>query len=343
MNYQHLPPLGWQPFFQQQLSLEEWERDRPARIVDYQRSVFSVNDGEHTSSIQITANMPEMTVGDWVLLDADGRFVRLLERTTLFARKAAGSRVASQLVAANIDSVFIVCSLNQNFNLSRIERYLALAHEAGVEPVLVLSKADLCGDPDSFVAQVRELDRNLAVLAVNGLDADSCAALAPWCGSGRSVALLGSSGVGKSTLVNTLLGRSVQDTGAIRADDDEGRHTTTSRSLHALPGGGLLLDTPGMRELQLADCEQGVAATFADIGELAGHCRFPDCQHQGEPGCAVSAAVDAGELDARRLASYHKLLREQALNAETLAQKRARERKRGKMYRNSQAHKNHGG
>ncbi|MFV8819796.1 ribosome small subunit-dependent GTPase A [Haliea sp. E17] len=339
MNYQHLPPLGWQPFFQQQLSLDEWEREQPARVVDYQRSVFSVHDGERITTLAITPNTPEMTVGDWVLLDAEGHFSRLLERSSLFARKAAGSRVATQLIAANIDSVFIVCSLNQDFSLNRIERYLALAHEAGVEPVVVLSKADLCATPDTFLQQVTALDPLLQAVLVNGLDADSCAALAPWCGSGRTVALMGSSGVGKSTLVNTLLGRSVQHTSAIRGDDDEGRHTTTSRSLHPLTGGGLLIDTPGMRELQLADCAQGVEATFADISELAQHCRFPDCQHQSEPGCAITAAIETGELDARRLASFHKLMREQAMNAATLAEKRAHSRKLGKLYRSVQSHK----
>ena len=271
-----------------------------------------------------------MTVGDWLLLDSAGRYQKLLERFSEFRRKSAGSKVDSQLIAANIDTVFVVCSLNQDFNLSRIERYLALAHEAGVEPVVVLTKADCCNDPQSYIDQVQKLDTMLAVEAVNGLDADSVEVLQPWCRSGQTVAVLGSSGVGKSTLVNTLSGDSQQLTGGIREDDSKGRHTTTSRSLRILPSGAVLLDTPGMRELQLTACEQGVEATFADINELAAQCRFSDCNHQGEPGCVVIAAINDGNLEERRLKSYQKLMREQAHNAASLAEKRASSREFGR-------------
>ena len=333
MNYNDLLRLGWQPFFQQQLTLDEWECCNPARIVDYQRSVFTVESENGAVSLPIVSSMPGMTVGDWVLLDKNQRYLRLLDRSSLFQRKAPGSKVATQLVAANIDTVFIVCSMNQDFSLNRIERYLALANEARVEPVVVLTKADLCESPDDFIQQVQALDPLLIVVAVNGLDRTSVQRLSPWCGMGKTVALLGSSGVGKSTLVNSLLGDQIQSTAAIREDDDEGRHTTTSRSMHILAGGGLLLDTPGMRELQLADCEEGIDITFADIAELASHCRFHDCQHQSESDCAVKAAIESGELDERRLANYRKLLREQALNAASLAEKRSRDRELGKMYR----------
>ena len=351
MNISELTPLGWQPSFQQQLSLQEWDSIVPARIVDYQRSVFTVSTGTQQLTLAITPAMPAMTVGDWVLLDTDKHFVRLLERASLFSRKAAGTKVATQLIAANIDTVFIVCSMNQDFSLNRIERYLTLCHEARVEPVIVLTKIDLCANPDDYIRQAENLGALLMVVAVNALDPHSVKALAPWCTTGKTVALLGSSGVGKSSLVNTLLGETIQTTGAIRAADDEGRHTTTSRSLHFLPdsnlladgessGGtfsrGLLLDTPGMRELQLVASEDAVAGTFADISELSEHCKFADCQHRQEPGCAVLAAVEAGELDERRLASFHKLLREQAFNAATLAEKRAHGRKLGKLYRTSQ-------
>lgn len=283
--------------------------------------------------------MPSMTVGDWILLDEAGTFNRLLERSSLFVRKSAGSKVDTQLVAANIDTAFIVCSMNQDFSLNRIERYLALAHEAGVEPVIVLSKADLVDDVQPFLDAAATLGQQLSVIAVNGLDAASVELLLPWCTSGKTVALLGSSGVGKSTLVNTLLGEATQLTAEIREDDDEGRHTTTSRSLHALAGGGTLLDTPGMRELQLVDCEQGIETAFSDVTELALRCKFKDCQHLSEAGCAIKQAIESGDLDARRLHSYRKLQREQMLNSATQAEKRRRDRQFGKMVRNAVAHK----
>lgn len=328
-----LSQLGWRPFFQQQLLLDEWERYAAFRVFERNRSNLLVMNEAGPQILPLTPSMPPLTVGDWLLLDERGGFVRALERLSLFSRRAAGEKVAEQLIAANVDTLFVVSSLNRDFNLNRIERYLALANEAGVEAVVVLTKADLVDDPADYVDRLRAVDPLLMVEAVNALEAASAAALAPWLGEGRTVAFLGSSGVGKSTLINTLLGGGVQATGAIREDDDKGRHTTTARSLHPLPGGALLLDTPGMRELQLADCESGVEETFHEIVELAEGCRFADCSHQGEPGCAVHAAIEAGQLEERRLASYLKLLREQALNSATLAEKRQRDRDLGRFYR----------
>jgi ribosome biogenesis GTPase len=227
-----------------------------------------------------------------------------------------------------------VCSLNHDFNLSRIERYLALINESDVEPVIVLTKADLCDDADELKAQVQKLDPLLMVESVNGLDESSVTKLMSWCGEGQTVAFIGSSGVGKSTLVNTLLGEQEQATGGIREDDSKGRHTTTSRSIHLLPSGAILMDTPGMREIQLADSEAGVSETFADIEALAESCRFNDCQHQTEPGCAVQAAIEGGSLELRRFTNYQKLLREQAHNGATLAKVRAQNKQFGKMVRN---------
>lgn len=332
-----LPLLGWTPFFQQQLSLEEMTGYLPARVAAQHRSHFELYSEQGQQRLMLTSKLPDLTVGDWVLLDNDGSVYRRLERLSCFSRKAAGSRVAEQFIAANVDTVFVVCSLNQNFSLNRIERYLALTRDAGAEAVVVLTKADLCDTAQDYVRQVQALDSMLIIEALNALDQQSTSVLQPWCRAGNTVAVLGSSGVGKSTLINSLIGQTLQTTGAARSDDDRGRHTTTSRSLHLTPYGGVLLDTPGMRELQLTDCEQGVEAVFADISELADQCRYSDCQHQSEPGCAVQQAIQSGQLDPRRLSNYLKLMREQARNGASLAEQREQDRALGRYYRKTLA------
>lgn len=332
-----LQQLGWQPVFQQQLTLEDYDHSVIARITAHHRSGYTLASEQGEITLPIHHNQPAMTVGDWVILNSELQFDRLLVRQSLFSRKAAGSRVAEQYISANIDTVFIVVSLNNDFNLSRIERYLALANEAQVEALIVLTKKDLCDDYEDKVQQVQSLDPMLMIEAVNSLDQDSTQVLSPWCKTGKTVALMGSSGVGKSTLVNSLLGEASQATGGIREDDSKGRHTTTSRSLHLLESGGLLLDTPGMRELQLADCAEGVSETFSDVEELAMHCRFSDCHHESEPGCKIRAAIESGELSERRFTNYQKLLREQARNGASLAEQRASNKQLSKMYRNVQS------
>lgn len=328
-----LKRLGWKPYFQQQLTLDDYEDTQFARVIAHHRSGYVLAGEDGQINLNARSSLPGMTVGDWVVLDQNQQFVRLLERRSLFSRKAAGDKVAEQLIAANVDTVFIVCSLNHDFNLSRIERYLALVHEAKVEPVIVLSKADLCDNADELKSQVQKLDQLLVIETVNSLEPDSTAKLMSWCNEGQTVAFIGSSGVGKSTLVNGLLGQQEQTTNDIREDDSKGRHTTTSRSIHLLPSGGLLMDTPGMREIQLTDCETGVSETFSDITELAEHCHFGDCQHLTEPGCSVRAAIEDGKLELRRLNNYQKLLREQAINGATLAEKRDKDKQFGKMVR----------
>lgn len=330
-SYNSLYQLGWKPFFQHQLSLEDLENAIPARVFGVERSNISLLTADGSRSIAMTKSIPDLAVGDWVLIDCDNRFIRLLDRMSLFSRKAAGTQAYRQLISANVDTVLIVSSLNNDFNLNRIERYLALAHEAGVEPIVVLTKADLCENAPSLVDSVQALDKMLAVFAVNAHDPASLQALNLWLTPGHTLAFLGSSGVGKSTLVNTLLGSQTQETNLIREADSRGRHTTTSRSLHLTSSGVLLLDTPGMRELQLVDCKQGVDETFADISALAMQCKFSDCQHESEPGCAVLSAIQSGKLDERRLANYHKLMKEQAINSATVAAKRAQDKQFGKM------------
>ncbi len=327
-----LSHLGWQPFFQQQLQLDEWSVAIPARVVEYHKSEFKVVTETGYHALAISQSMPALTVGDWILLDSANRYMRLLERKSCFRRKAAGSKVSEQLIAANIDTAFIVCSLNDDFNLNRIERYLSVAYDAGAEPVVVLSKVDLCDDADSFRLQVQQLDNRLCVEMLNGLNEDCTEVLMPWCQLGKTIVMLGSSGVGKSTLTNHLLGESFQAIHSVREDDDKGRHTTTRRSLIIAPNGAMIIDTPGMRELQLADCEEGVAEAFADIEALSNSCRFSDCSHDSEPSCAVLKAVELGQLDMRRLNNYRKLLREQSFNRASLAERRASDKKLGQYY-----------
>jgi ribosome biogenesis GTPase / thiamine phosphate phosphatase len=332
-NHKSLNQLGWSPSFQMQLSLEELENFTIGRVIAQHRSRLEVETEHGVTVLPILHSTPAMTVGDWLLLDHENQFHRLLDRLSLFARKAAGTKVDAQLIAANVDTLFIVSSLNDEFNLNRIERYLAIAAEAEVEPVVFLTKADLCTRIETYTEQIAAIDPMLSLVPVNALQSDSKGLLSPWCMTGKTIALLGSSGVGKSTLVNTLLGKDNQVTQAIRTDDSKGRHTTTGRSLHFMPSGGMVLDTPGMRELQLYDCEQGLEESFSDIAKLSAQCRFSDCSHQGEPGCAVQQAIEQGNLQQRRLDNYRKLMREQQLNSASIAEKRARDRALGRFYR----------
>ncbi|RKF15682.1 ribosome small subunit-dependent GTPase A [Alginatibacterium sediminis] len=331
-----LAQLGWRSFFQQQLLLEEYEDSQMLRVFQQFRNELEVQGENGSQRLPMRPELSEVTVGDWLLCTSQGDFVRSFERFSLFARKAPGSQVAQQLIAANIDTVFIVVSLNNDFNLSRIERYLSLANQAQVQAVIVLSKADLCDETDHLIHQVQELDPLLNIVAVNALQASSAAQLLPWCKQGQTIAFLGSSGAGKSTLVNALLGSQDQLTGSIREDDSKGRHTTTGRSIHPMPSGALLMDTPGMRELQLADVQDGIEETFSEINALASSCRFADCQHESEPGCAVVKALEQGEISERRLQNYHKLLREQAFNSATLAEKRSKDKAFGKHIKSVQ-------
>lgn len=318
-----LAEMGWQPFFQQQLSLEEWDSVTPARVVEQHKSKIEIVSEQGRATIAVTGSTPTLTVGDWVLLEADGRLLRVMQRQSCFRRKASGHKVAEQLLAANVDTAFIVVSLNDDFNLNRIERYLSLINEAGAEPVVVLTKMDLSDQAEDMKAEAQKLDSLLCVEMVNSKDALSVEGLLAWCKPGKTVVMLGSSGAGKSTLTNALLGEDRQAIGEIREDDEKGRHTTTHRSLLSMPSGAMIIDTPGMRELQLSDCESGVATTFADIENLADQCKFSDCAHATEPGCAVQKAIESGELDQRRFDNYNKLSREQAFNAASIAERRA--------------------
>ena len=272
-----------------------------------------------------------VTVGDWILLSAGQHLpVRLLDRFGLFRRKAAGTGRQVQLIAANVDTLFILTSADDDFNIARLERYLALAHEGSATPVIVISKADLHDDVQDLASRARAL--GALVEPVDARDPQSVAVLRSWCGAGQTVALVGSSGVGKSTLVNTLANTSLATHG-VREADSKGRHTTTSRSMHRLSDGGWLLDTPGMRELQLFDVQEALHDVFAEITELAVACRYNDCMHESEPGCAVRAAIDDGRIDPDRLKRLKKLQSESFRLSASLAERRARDRSQGQLYK----------
>ena len=318
---------------------------RPARVVEQHRSGYVVADSpdnsfpvesppewQRTPSYKKGATPTEQRagVGDWVLIapsteHAAGKdqIVALLPRHSAIKRGAAGEHYKQQLIAANIDTVFVVCGLDADFNPRRIERYLLLVGGSGAEPVVVLTKADRATDvPGSLAALIELAAQDIAVRAVNARDPDSVAALNPWLKPGSTAVLVGSSGAGKSTLTNTLLGIERMKTNEVRESDARGRHTTTHRALIPLPSGACLIDTPGMRELKPTG-EEDIAENFADIEQLAEHCRFRDCQHAREPGCAVREAIEAGKLDPQRFASYLKLGGEVAGAADQLAQRQA--------------------
>lgn len=307
-----LASLGWSDHFQDQC--DEAEAGRPVRVSAVHRGRVEGLSPEGPLSLPFMAGMApgDFAIGDWILTDG-ARILRRLERQTLLLRRVAGAGQDRQLIAANVDTLFIATSCNAEFNPARLERYLALAAEAGCEAVILLTKADTSARAADFRNQAARLQHGLAVLALDARAPDVGESLARWCRPGRTVALVGSSGVGKTTLTNTLTGQAAA-TGAIRESDARGRHTTTSRALHALAQGGWLIDTPGMRSLGMTDAADGIDTVFAEVTDLLGQCRFRDCTHRHEPGCAILAAVAEGRLDAGRLARWEKLKREDGLS-----------------------------
>lgn len=330
-----LADLGWNSFYQSQLDPDALESALPVRVMAVHRGGLDVAGPGIAARILPYAHDPSddeaaATVGDWLLLDRNLRPLRRLERKSLFKRKAAGAGRQIQLIAANVDTLFVLSACGQDFSPARLERYLALAREADVTPVIVLTKADQLDAPGDFASTAARLMPGLLVETVDARDRNSTACLDAWCGHGQTVALVGSSGVGKSTLINTMTGAALATQG-VRLEDQKGRHTTTGRSLHRLPAGGWLIDTPGIRELQLTDVKAGVDDVFEDIVALAGDCRFADCRHESEPGCAVRAAIEAGALDEDRLRRQRKLAAEEARNSASLAERSARDKAFGRM------------
>jgi ribosome biogenesis GTPase len=319
-----LKELGWDSYFE-----DFWQEHQvlgcvPARVVSQHRGLWRIAgdfeerwgapSGKMRAVAVAGSDWP--AVGDWVAAEIpDGEkqatIHGVLPRRSQFVRKTAGKRVAQQVIVANVDTAFIVVALDGDFNLRRLERYLAQGRESGATPVVLLNKADECAEMAARMADVEQVSMGISVFALSARTGEGVEALAPFLTPGRTVVLLGSSGAGKSTLVNRLLGQEVQQVQPIREKDSRGRHTTTARELLILPGGAMVIDTPGLRELQLWDATEGVAETFADVDELAAKCRFGNCRHEDEPGCAVQAALAAGTLDRAHLENRRKLEREQ--------------------------------
>ena len=317
--------LGWSDFFEKQLPLDLRASLLPARVAEEQKGLYRVfcEAGDLLADLagklrSAAGARPELpAVGDWVLVrprpaEARATIHQLLKRRSKFSRQAAGRATSEQVIAANVDTAFIVTAVNRDFSPRRIERYVALAWESGARPVVLLNKADLLDDPLPLLWEAEAAAPGVAVHLLSAATGSGLDALSLYLAPGQTTVLLGSSGVGKSTLINRLAGRELLRVSAISDASDRGRHTTTARQMIPLDAGGLLIDTPGLRELQLWDSSSGLGRTFEDIASFAAACRFRDCSHQSEPGCAVVSAVESGELAPERLESRRKLERELA-------------------------------
>ncbi|RPJ05259.1 MAG: ribosome small subunit-dependent GTPase A [Spirochaetaceae bacterium] len=318
-----LKDLGWSPFFEDQFRAYKDQDYSVMRIIRENREKYIACNDEGEFSCEVTGkfrfenkskgNFP--TTGDWVIAavipgEKKAMIHAVLKRKSIFSRKSAGQITEEQPVAANIDIIFIITGLDLNYNLRRIERFLAIAWESGAKPVVVLNKSDLCAEVEQRKCEVESVAMGVDVLAISAFNQKDLAELKKYIKPGITAAFLGSSGAGKSTIINSILGSDLLDVNEVSDVGSRGRHTTTFRELIFLPDGGMVIDTPGMREIQVWGNDDGLAQVFEDIEELAGKCRFADCNHQKEPGCAIREAIDNGSLDPKRFKSYLKLKKE---------------------------------
>ncbi|MDE0968147.1 MAG: ribosome small subunit-dependent GTPase A [Octadecabacter sp.] len=329
--------LGWSTHFARQVELNPNSDplSHPVRVAAVHRSRLDGFSTFGPISLSPVVAAGFYAVGDWVIATGAAAS-EPLERTTEITRRAAGEESKPQLIAANVDTLGIVTSCNADFNVARLERYLAMCASSGCLPLVILTKSDQCDDPTSFVKQAENLSPMLNAIAVNATDDDDVKRLNPWCSKGQTLALVGSSGVGKTTIQNRLTDV-IDATQDIRAGDAKGRHTTTNRNLRATFAGGWLIDTPGMRELRLVDAERGVHEVFADITDLAMTCKFNDCAHVTEPGCAIRAAIATGALDTNRIERWRKLEKENRFNTATVGESRGHLKRLQKMHDEGQA------
>ncbi|MGC9515442.1 ribosome small subunit-dependent GTPase A [Methanocrinis sp.] len=346
-----LKKLGWNAFFGEHF--REYAVDHePGRVSSVSRSGCEVHTRKGVVRARVSGRLRQdglrPAVGDWVAISRDDSGTRTLQailpRRSKISRKDPGRAVGEQVMVTNIETIFIVTSFNQDLNLRRLERYLAAARQSGTESVIVLNKSDLCADVEAKVDEVKAIASDLSVIAISAAEKTGLEQLSPYLQDGETVVLLGSSGVGKSTLINALEGRGRQKIAEIREDDGRGRHTTTARELLLLEKGGIIIDTPGMREIQLWDASDGLDDAFQDVIELAAGCKFSDCRHESEPGCAVKRAIEEGKLSEVRLESYRKLQREllaleRKKNPKLMAEEKKKWKKISKMAKEIQKRK----